>query len=74
MCIRDRVWTPPPVQEASSPKVIPAGVMPLYSRFTTMKPLDIGSMPVSYTHLDVYKRQALFIFFCRVSVMVASRS
>ena len=24
---------------------MPTGVVPLYSRFTTMKPLDIGSMP-----------------------------
>ena len=24
---------------------MPAGVMPAYSRLTTMKPLDIGSMP-----------------------------
>ena len=33
------------MQEASSPNVMPAGVMPAYSRLTTMKPLDIGSMP-----------------------------
>ena len=33
------------MQEASSPKVMPTGVMPLYSRLTTMKPFETGSMP-----------------------------
>ena len=39
------VCTPPPVMEASSPKVMPVGVMPLNSRLQITRPLEMGSMP-----------------------------
>jgi hypothetical protein len=31
--------------EASSAKVMPRGVVPIYSRFTMTTPLEVGSMP-----------------------------
>ena len=39
------VCTPPPVMEASSPKVMPVGVIPANSRLTITRPLLMGSMP-----------------------------
>ncbi len=39
------VWTPPPVMEAISEKVMPSGVMPAYSRQVMTTPIEHGSMP-----------------------------
>ena len=39
------VCTPPPVMLASSPKVMPVGVIPLYSRLTMTRPFASGMMP-----------------------------
>ena len=34
-----------------------SGILPLDSKLKGMVVLNIGKTPVSYTHLDVYKRQ-----------------
>ena len=51
MCIRDSCWTPPPPSPRFRPPVW--RFMSIISPFTP----NTRSAPVSYTHLDVYKRQ-----------------
>ena len=46
MCIRDRAWV---VSVMLPPMAI------FFPLFTLLE--DLGYLPVSYTHLDVYKRQ-----------------
>ena len=48
MCIRDRIWIPP-VNNAAENQVLDNGRADVNSK-----------VPVSYTHLDVYKRQRLY--------------
>ena len=54
MCIRDRYKDAPDVRDMG------AIVQPNLERVHAAKPdlILITSLPVSYTHLDVYKRQA----------------
>ena len=71
MCIRDRVWIRSQLGSGSTFFVeLPirkTGEQPEIPEFSDMKVLviddnkengDYASAPVSYTHLDVYKRQA----------------
>ena len=70
MCIRDRAYIRNPdvemflrLQEAAHGLV----------RLITIAPETDGAKAVSYTHLDVYKRQALARFFASLSSASAVR-
>ena len=70
MCIRDRITpkhtscTPPTKQTMQIVEAQPATTLPMaastMAQITPMKLMRLTTMPapVSYTHLDVYKRQA----------------
>ena len=56
MCIRDSIYTAP----LSASGTVPEQLEKLYQQFNLEKPVDFRSpsmSAVSYTHLDVYKRQ-----------------
>ena len=55
-CLSPNVWAPPTQQQAALPVMvwIHGGA---YTFGSSAQPLFNGASPVSYTHLDVYKRQ-----------------